>query len=137
MKILVAIESSKNSDELTHTTLRWASRGGFNTRVFIPDKRQLDKYKRAIEEVNYHYYVDLPYEIIVPNQKPMDFAREEGYDLLVYLPDSLLDWRTVGDDDKTVIDYAEDLATARSKFGNIPELNIFQFMNGVKMVRVK
>jgi hypothetical protein len=125
MKILVAIESSKRAEEMAHTTLRWAARAGFNLRIFIPDNRQRKVYEKAVDDCNYHYYFNIPPTVLVAQNKegtPMEYAKANGYDLLLHLPDNLLDYKSVRDDDKTFIEYAEDVAKARVQFGTKPEL---------------
>jgi hypothetical protein len=122
MKILVAIESTKRAEEMAHTTLRWAARAGFNLRVFIPDNRQRKKYEAAIDDANYHYYFSIPESVLVAGESPMEYAKREGYELLVSLPDNLLDYYAVEDDDKSFIEYAEDVAKARVAFGKNPNL---------------
>lgn len=125
MKILVAIESTKRAEEMAHTTLRWAARAGFNLRIFIPDNRQRKKYQWAVDDANYHYWFNIPDSVIEAKSKvgtPMEYAKREGYDLLVLLPDNLLDYCTVEDDDKSFVEYAEDVAKARVEFGLKPDL---------------
>lgn len=123
MKILAAIKSSKNAEEMAHTTLRWAARAGFDLRIFVPDKRQLKKYKKYLDEYNYYYWGNIDEErSIVTGQEPMDYARENGYALLITLPDNLLDYSVERNDDQTFIDYAEDVAKLRVEFGNNPAL---------------
>lgn len=139
MKILVAIESSgsNNAEQMAHTTLRWAGRSGFNTRIFVPNRRGFEKYEKAIEEANYHYLLSIPYSCIIVKQDPAKYAEKEGYDLLLRIPDDLLDWRTKKDDDKTVIDYAEDVGAARVEFGTKPDMQEKIFPNGAIMTRVQ
>lgn len=123
MKILVAIESDKNAEQLAHTTLRWAARAGFDLRIFIPDRRQLKKYKKFLDEYNYYYWGNIDEErSIVAKADPMEWAKANGYDLLVTLPDNLLDYCTVENDDATFMEYAEDVAKARVEFGHKPDL---------------
>lgn len=124
MKILTAIESSKRAEEMAHTTFRWAARAGFDIRIFIPDRRQLKKYQAAVDDANYHYYLVGRDEtkIITPKQKPLDYAREHGYDLVILLPDTLLDYSTVENDDKSMVEFAEDAGAARKQFGLNPNL---------------
>lgn len=75
MKILVAIESDKNAEQLAHTTLRWAARAGFDLRVFVPDNRQSKKYKKFLDEYNYYYWGSIDEErAIVAKQKPTEYA---------------------------------------------------------------
>lgn len=126
MKVLVAIESTKRAEEMAHTTLRWAGRAGFDLRVFIPDNRQRKVYERFVDDYNYHYYGFLePEDVVVAKSKdgdPMAYAKAKGYDLLVLLPDNLLDYHTIEDDDKSFIEYAEDVGKARTEFGLKPDL---------------
>ncbi len=138
MKILVAIESDKQAMRMAHTTLRWAARSSYNMRVFIPDNRQRRTYEKAVDDANYHYYFDIPPTVIESNAKntPMEFAKAEGFDLLVTLPDNMLDYRTVQDDDKTFIEFVTDVAAARSLFGKEPELVEVELEQGAKIVRV-
>lgn len=127
MKILVAIESTKRAEEMAHTTLRWAGRAGFDLRVFIPDNRQRKVYERFVDDYNYHYYGFLePEQVVVAKSKegkPSQYAKAHGYDLLVLLPDNLLDYHTIQDDDKSFIEYAEDVGKARAEFSLKPDLN--------------
>jgi hypothetical protein len=138
MKILVAIESSgaNNAEQMAHTTLRWAGRSGFNTRIFIPSHRTRKQYEKALEDASYTYYLSLPPSMIVSKVKPLDYAVAGGYDLLLYLPDNLTDWRTEKNDDKTVADFAEDVGSARKLFSKFPEINEKVFENGAVLVRV-
>lgn len=138
MKILVAVVTDKNYDEFAHTTLRWASRAGFNMRVFVPTYWQRHKYKAAVDEANYEYYLSVPHSILVVRQQPMDYARKEGYDLLVTLPDNLIQWSpdAAYDNDKTVIDYAESLGKVRSSFSKNKRKQIHKWPNGARMERV-
>jgi hypothetical protein len=46
----------------------------------------------------------------------MAYAKKHGYDLVVLLPDNLLDYKTVEDDDKSMVEFATDGA-ARKEFG--------------------
>lgn len=140
MKILVAIQSSKRAEEMAHTTLRWAARAGFNLRIFIPDNRQRKAYEKYVDDANYHYYFNIPPSVIVAENKegtPMEYAKREGYDLLVLLPDNLLDYNTVAEDDKTFIEYAEDVAKARVELGMKPDLEQVDLKNDCVMLRVQ
>lgn len=135
MKILVAIKSDKNSETVLET-LAWVGRAGFNTRIFIPDKRQLSKYQKAIDDANYHHFLSLPYTMIEFGD-PLKYAEKEGYDLLVTIPDSLKRWGRTRNEDKNVIDYAVALGEARVAFGQDPEMKLKKFKNGTTMQRVR
>lgn len=135
MKILAAIQSDKNATIMQDYTLRWAARAGYNMRIFIPDKRQLQKYEKAIEDANYHHYLALP-NTIIETGDPLEYAKKEGYDLLIYLPDNLEYWNKKGGQDLTHIYYAEDVGKARVLFSNNPKKKSHKFRNGAEMVRV-
>lgn len=138
MKILVVIQSSgsKFADQMAHTTLRWAGRSGFNTRIFVPNRRGFARYEKAVEDANYNYLLSIPYSCIIVKTDPLEYAKAEGYDLIVYLPENLVDWRTSRNDDKTVADYAEDVGAARVAFGKNPDMQEKVFENGAVMRRV-
>ncbi len=138
MKVLIAIQSSKNAEDMANKTLRWAARAGFNLRVFIPDASELEEYTNAIEDANHNYYLDVPAGVVVIQQEPLDYAEGHGFDLLVLLPDDLYYWHkdTKLGDDKTVVDYAEDIGKARVAIGKDSSMQEYVFENGAKMVRV-
>lgn len=135
MRILVAIKSDKNSETLSHNTLRWAGRAGYNLRVFIPDNRQLSKYQKAIDDVNYHYYMDIPYTVIEKGD-PLEYAKREGYDLLVLLPDDLPQWGKTRHPDLTVLKYANDIGAQRLLFSKYKKRDFKKFPNGASIQRV-
>ena len=136
MKILVAVISDKNSDNLSNGTMKWAGRAGFNTRLFLPNKRQVKKYLTAIDNLNYDHYLDLPYTVIETGD-PMKYAKKEGYDLLVTLPDNIEFWGKSKNADKTVIDYAVSIGRARVWFAFHPKTTIKQLSHNAYMERVK
>lgn len=124
MKILTAIESDKRAEQMAHTTFRWAARAGFDIRVFIPNRHQLKKYHAAVDDANYHYYLvgRVAEEVVVPKERPTEYAKANGYDLVILLPDTLLDYSTVEDDDKSFVEFAEDAGAARRQFSEDPNL---------------
>lgn len=137
MKILVAIKSSGRPDEMAHTTYRWAARAGFDLRVFCP-KAEADAYRDALDDAAYHYWlVGRDENEIVTAGQPLAYARRHGYDLLCILPDNLLDYKTVRDDDKSMLEFAADVGTARKRFGNEPELRELPLENGCLIKRVQ
>lgn len=127
--------SDKNSETLTDNTLKWAGRGGFNTRIFIPDKRQLSKYQKAVEDANYRYYLSLPYTVIEYGD-PLKYAKKEGYDLLVKLPDDLPYWGKNDDPDKTVLEYSVEIGEQRVSFSKVSKRLFYKFKNGATIQRV-
>lgn len=127
--------SDKNSETLIDNTLKWAGRGGFNTRVFIPDKRQLSKYQKAVEEANYRYYLSVPYSVIEFGD-PLKYAKKEGYDLLVKIPDNLSEWGKSKDPDKTVLEYSVGVGEQRASFSQHSKRKFYKFKNGATIQRV-
>lgn len=136
MKILVAIESSENPKKLSRSTLRWAARGGFNMRIFIPDDSQLEEYRAAINNANYMWYLDLPPTVVVSKITPEELAFQENFDLILYLPDNLHKWHPHHNHDRNVIDYAADVGKARLLFRNDDNKFNHEFGNGALMERV-
>lgn len=136
MKILVAIKSNNNAEMLSRSTLRWASRAGFNMRIFIPNREQLTAYQNAIDSANHEYYLDLNYAMIVVGESPRVFAIRQGYDLLLVLPDSLAEWVEGDGLDGTVLHYATDVGKARQRYNRGSIKQIKDFGNGAKMVKL-
>ena len=136
MKIFVAIESSENPKTLSTHTLRWAARAGFNMRIFIPDKSQLPSYLQAIEEANHNWYLALPNTVLVVGAEPKDYARQNGFDLLVSLPQDLRKWNPKANHGLNVLQYAADVGKVRTLFSQQPEKTNHTFPNGAEMVRL-
>lgn len=136
MKILVAVQSSENPKTLGRTTLRWAARSGFNMRIFIPDDNQLGPYREALLEANHNWYLDVPPVVLVVGTSPLKFAADEGYDLVVLLPDNLNKWQPKHSHDRNVIDFAADVGAARAEFAKQPDKKVWRFENGAVMRRV-
>lgn len=137
MKILVAIKSTGKPEECAHTTFRWAARAGFDIRIFVP-KKEVEAYKLGVDDANYHYYLVGRDEadVVVGGTNPMAYAKKHGYDLVALLPDNLLDYKTVEDDDKSMVEFATDAGAARKEFGLKPDLEEVQLENECKVVRV-
>lgn len=136
MKILVAIKSNKGAIKLRKNTLVWAARAGYNLRIFIPTPRQLRSYHRMIDQANYDYYLDLIYDVVLVGQNAKEYAKREGYDLLVCLPDDLPRWKKGDGLDGTVLHYITDIGKKRVEFSKNPSKRVASFSNGVKMYRV-
>lgn len=136
MKILVAIESSENPKKLARKVLPWASRAGYDMRIFIPHENQLDDYSMALLEANVDQYLDLQDSMLIPKDKPKEYAKANGYDLLLYLPDDLSRWNDTRIRDKMIIEYAADVGRTRVLFGDKPHKKIYSFPNGAVMYRV-
>ena len=136
MKILIAIESSENPKKLSNSTLRWASRAGFDLRIFIPDDNQLEDYKKAVADANHNWYINVPETAIIVKTTPKQYAKENGYDLLVLLPDDLRKWKRLHSHDRNVLEFATDIGIARLRFSKKPNKKIEVFSNGALMRRV-
>ena len=136
MKILVAIVSDNNAKQLGETILFWAPRAGFSIRVFIPSQEQAISYHNTIDHVNYEAYLDMKHIMVLVGEEPIEYAKNENFDLLVMLPDNLKRWNKTRNIDKMLIEYATDLAKARSLFSTNQLLTDYAFDNGVKMVRL-
>lgn len=136
MKILVAIESSKNDQNIVDQTLSWCPRAGYNIRLFIPDEEQLTPYYNAIDAANHEHYIDMKYSMVVMGEKPADYAKRLGFDLLVLVPDHLTEWKPDDGADGTVLHFASDIAKGRVKFNKDPNKQSIRFSNGARMVRL-
>jgi hypothetical protein len=137
MKILVAIKSTGKPEECAHTTFRWAARTGFSLRIFVP-KKEVEAYQEGVDDANYHYYLvgRDETETVIGGTNPMAYAKKHGFELVVLLPDNLLDYKTVEDDDKSMVEFATDVASARKEFGLKPDLEQVQLENDCEMLRV-
>lgn len=136
MKILVAITSDNNSNELGETTLVWAARAGFNLRIFIPTEHQRNEYQTMIDDLNHREYLDVSYAAIIAERFPAEFAIENGFDLLLELPDDMPEWNTEKNKDKMVMDFAIDVARARKQFSTNDKKRQHDFNNGAIMQRL-
>lgn len=136
MKILVAIISDNNADVLAKSTIRWAGRTGFNTRVFIPDSSQLNTYKEAIEQANHNWYLDIPPSVLVVRTTPKVYAKRHGFDLLVKIPDNMNKWNKWHNHDRNPITFAMELSKARGAFSRNDELKVWRFSNDIVMERI-
>jgi len=137
MKILVTVRSTNNAKTLRDRTLTWAPRAGYNFRVIIPDESEREAYEAAVQDAAYHHYLDITTSAIVVTQdSPQAYAKAEGYDLLVAIPDDLRAWKRNRNRDKMIIDFAADIGAARSRMGKEPELKLIDFPNGAIMKRL-
>lgn len=138
MKLLIAIPSSENAQKLADTTLRWAGRGGYDFKIFVPhgDKYRKD-YEAAIDDANYNWYLTIPKAAIVQDVAPYTYAKENGYDLMVILPDDLELWKKRDDFEATAAHYIVDIGEARKLFSENPKKRIVRWRsNGAVMTRV-
>lgn len=136
MKILLAIKPSKPK-HLADNALRWCGRLGYQMRVFVPKKRQLVKYAEEIAEVNYQYYLALGVDILTVHKDPKQYAKENGYDLLLSVPAELKAWRKgTAFKDTEIIWPRGAVGLARIEFGKKPKKRIKRWSNGCTMERV-
>lgn len=87
MKLLMAIESQDNVENIG-TTLAWASRAGYPLRIFIKESDH-EQYETALAIAAAEHYLFFPANTLVVNDKPKAYAKREGFDLLLRLPDQL------------------------------------------------
>lgn len=137
MKILVAIKASDHKI-LVDNSLRWAARAGFAIKIFPPRHNFNRKHWRnMLKDVNYHWYLDLQDSVIEPHSSPMKYAKQNGFDLLLTVPEDLETWRR-GKRFKPdeVSQFAIAVGKARVEFGEKPRKTIKRWPNGAVMRRV-
>jgi hypothetical protein len=135
MRILLAIESTKPK-VVGDNALRWAGRIGYDVAVFAPRNKH-KKYLAVINDVNYHYYLALEYDVVVTKYSPQLYAALNNYDLIVYIPEDLPAWRkgTAFKDNELNPPYSA-IGNARGEFGRKPGKKIKRWSNGCRMERV-
>lgn len=137
MKVLIAIDGSVEPKTLAETTLRWAGRTGFNTRVFIASPTNLAAYEEAVEAANHNWYLNLPKTVIVVETTPLEFAKAEGFDAIVYLPGNMRKWDPNSNHELNPLRFASSVGDGRVALGKDPLQDVYEFANGVTMERVK
>jgi len=135
MKILVAVIGT-NSTDLFKKTLSWAPRGGFNMRIFISEAEPKEDYLMAIDNANHEYYVDILPVSIIQGINAAEYAKNEGFDLLVELPDNMASWKPTDSEDGTVYHFAKDVGIARTKLAKYPARKEIRFASGAKVLRL-
>lgn len=136
MKILLAIDSKKPK-LVGDRALRWASRTGYEMRLFAPrNKRQ--RYLQVIDDANYDYYLDIKKNQLITKMDPMQYAKAHDFDLVLLVPEGLWSWRK-GEQFKPmeVVHCAQVIGRARIEFGAHPRKRIKHFANGSIMQRVR
>ena len=136
MKLLVAIESK--DIKLVNKSVRWAGRGGYDLRIFVAG-RDWEPYVDRLKEINQNHYIHLTHKHLVVDDKPMAYAVEHGYDLILQIPEhrpSFTGKRKRIDLDAEVPAFAEAVGKARVELGNSPELDSVTLKRGVTMRRV-
>lgn len=135
MKILTAI-NSYYPKSIGDNSLRWASRGGFAFKVFAP-KHKYKQFLEALNDCNYHWYTALSPDNLVIDSTPLQYAKDNGFDLLLLIPESLKSWRASKfmKEDEIKIFY-EAVASARGWFEKHPKATQKIFSNEAVMYRV-
>lgn len=136
MKLLVAIESK--DIKLVNKSARWAGRTGYVFRIFVKGM-DWEPYVDRLKEINMNHYLHLTHKNLVVDQKPIDYARENNFDLLLVIPEhrpSFTGKRKRIDLDAEVPAFAEAVGRARVELGTNPEVNKVILKRGVTMVRV-
>lgn len=136
MNILVAIQSHDNANKLMKTTLSWVARAGYTLKIFVADEAQRKKYTQMVADANYEWYLDLNESAVVVSITPTDYANNEGFDLILFLPDNISRWKKHENIDKTVLSFTEDVGSARSEFATDPNKNRVEFDNGAIIYRL-
>lgn len=135
MKILLAINAT-DYKHLGDRALRWCGRLGYQLRVFVP-KNKRSKFMQCIDDVNYHYYLNLQYDILVGRTTAMEYAKQHDFDLLLTVPEDLTEWRKgTAFKDTELIPPVKTIGAARIEFGKKPGMKIKRFSNGAVMERV-
>jgi len=135
MKLLVAIPSS-NPKKLAKRTLKWASRAGFDMRIFADPKISKTKYRNAIDDANYQHFLAVKHSDIITDKDVLTYAQDNGYDLLALIPPDLASWNKTINSGKMVIEFHADLGAARKQISEDVTLNEVRFDNGARLVRI-
>lgn len=135
MKLLVAIEAKGNPHKLD-MTLRWASRSGYDLKVFVPQSGH-KVYADAIADANYNWYLAVDPEQALVAADPMTYAQVMGYDLLLRIPEGLELWRKGRHFDGQVFFLCDGAGRARLEFSKKPGKRVKHWRNGATMERVR
>lgn len=136
MKILVACQT-EDYKNIGDNVLRWAARAGYQFRLFVPyDKKK--RFEKAIKDVNWDFYMALgAYDTLVFNEEPEVWAKNNSYDLLVTIPDTLQSWRKDSRyKPEEMALYIKAIGSARKYFSENPKARIKRWANGVTMKRI-
>lgn len=135
MKLLIAIEPDRPAD-ITKGAAVWASRSGFNLRIFVYEPEKLSKYQKAIDSANYNDYLSLQYKMLVTDSLPLIYAQENDYDILALIPATLKNWEKNVNRNLSVIRFHAALSDARKQMSENVQVNEITFENGVRVIRV-
>lgn len=134
MKILSVIVT--DNPKLLKKTVSWCSRAGFDLKIFVSSNKQMAAFENAIDQANYDDYLDIKYDMLVVGDKPKSYARENGYDLLLTIPEGLYAWKRGVSKDRMIIDYAVDVGKARVSFSEDPKKKTHRFKNNAIMFKL-
>lgn len=136
MKILVACKT-EDYKNIGDNILRWAARAGYEFRLFVPYAKH-KRFEKAIKDVNWDYYMALgASETLVFRDDPEDYAKQNGFDLLVTIPDTLQSWRkgSRAKPEEMAL-YVKAIGSGRKYFSENPKAKIKRWANGVTMKRI-
>lgn len=136
MKLLVAIESS--DIKLINKSVRWAGRAGYDLRIFVKGI-DWEPYVDRLKEINMIHYLHLTHKHLVVDSKPMQYAADNGYDLILIIPEkrpAFSGKRKMIDLDAEVPLFAEAVGRARVELGTNPDVDSVTLKRGVTMRRV-
>lgn len=136
MKILVACQT-EDYKNIGDNVLRWAARAGYQFKLFVPyDKKK--RFEKAIKDVNWDFYMALgAYDTLVFNEEPEVWAKNNNYDLLVTIPDTLQSWRKDSrSKPEEMALYIKAVGSGRKYFSENPKARIKRWTNGVTMKRI-
>lgn len=135
VKILLAIEG-KNHKKIADKALRFCGRTGYELRIFCKREKR-SKFIEAIKDANYHWYLALREDQVITKIDPHTYARQNGFDLILFVPDSLNEWRkNSAMKEWELKPMVKAIGSARVEFGKKSDLWTKHFKNGAIMVRV-
>lgn len=137
MKLLVAIQSKDRAQDLTKL-LSWLGRSGFTTRLFVPED-QWKEYAAGLQNAEFEHYLNLQGFLVI-SQDPYEYARKNGFDLLVLVPDKIAwlrrRWLRSRTTDGEAMEFGLEVRKARLKFSSDPELRELRLPRNIKVIRL-
>lgn len=120
MKLLLVIESEKNFKDIADKGLRAIGRLAYQKRIFVPI-RQEKKYRKAVDDANWNWYLMMDLGIVVAGQNPDGYCKANNIDLKVTIPDNILEvwygekWKTANFE-KRLVTLCKNIELARQGF---------------------
>ncbi len=136
MKLLVAVKSS--DIRLVNKSLRWVGRTGYTLRVFVKGV-DWEPYVDRLKEISENHYLNLTAKNLVTDYDPEVYARENGFDLLLEIPEARPAFRQKRvriNLDEEVMEFAKAVGAARKTLSENHELSSVTLRRGVTMRRV-